>query len=58
MINYHQTTDYRTNDRKLSMVISDTGNTIYMSGKIHNETNSAIDHLFHCRFNTSTPTLE
>ena len=43
------------------MVISDTGNTIYMTGNIHNETNSTdgtIGHLFHCRFNTSTQTLE
>ena len=43
------------------MVMSDTGNTIFTSGSIHNTTTlNASDHknFFYCRYNTSTPTLE
>ena len=53
---YYQATDYQIQNSKLYMGISNTGNSIFMTGSI---LNTGLNTFSHCRYNVnSTPRVE
>ena len=54
IITYYSASAFKIDNDKFSMALSDTGNTIFMSGTIYNDSTSSGE-FYHCRYNTSTP---